>query len=265
MSAFRQFRDLPDPVGTFEKLFRAALESLLPDLAASPWYVREREVVNLFVFGHLIPQFQLQSENLDIRQLGIEVPVQKLPKSIEARLDKPGELPLNEAPVPESPKPAKQALGKYADIVVWPHNKATLWQTCKPLVHIEWKHISCRTENPSYLEQEHADDICLLRHNRTLVNVSYAILTEWHPFPREWRMGQRDRHVKLTCKRISDAKEDPEVFFSLGVPATCSEGAITVLQGPHTKVRSRPQACPVCIPDSSAVPVCAVPGGTPRK
>jgi hypothetical protein len=34
MNAFQQFRDLPaDPTGTFERLFRAALESLLPDLA----------------------------------------------------------------------------------------------------------------------------------------------------------------------------------------------------------------------------------------
>ncbi|MBZ5689830.1 MAG: hypothetical protein LAP86_32950 [Acidobacteriia bacterium] len=55
MNAFQQFRDLPaDPTVTFERLFRAALESLLPDLAEAPWYVREREVVNLFVFRHLL-------------------------------------------------------------------------------------------------------------------------------------------------------------------------------------------------------------------
>lgn len=257
MSTFAQLRDRgEDPIAIFERLFRAALKSFLPDLAKAPWFVREREVVNLFVFGHLIPQFQ--KKNLDIRQLGIEVPVQKLPKSIEAEIDKPGELPLNGASVPECPKPARQALGKYADIVVWPHNKATLWQTCKPLVHIEWKHISCRTPNPPYLEQEHEDDICLLKHNGTLVSVSYAILTEWHPFPREWRVGQQDRHVKLTCKRIVVEKE-PEDFFSLRVAATCPESAITVLQAPHAKVRSRPQACPVCIQNPSTAAVRGTP------
>ena len=78
-STLKQFRDLPDPIGTFERLFRAALESFIPDLAASPWYVRERDVVNLFVFGHLLPQFQ--NEDLDIRQVGIEIPVLKLPDS----------------------------------------------------------------------------------------------------------------------------------------------------------------------------------------
>ena len=73
-STLKQFRDLSDPIGAFERLFRAALESFLPDLAASPWYVREREIVNLSVFGHLLPQFQ--DERLDIGQIGIEVPVQ---------------------------------------------------------------------------------------------------------------------------------------------------------------------------------------------
>jgi hypothetical protein len=50
MNTSRQFRDLSDLTATFEG-FRAALESLLPDLADAPWYVRERDVVNLFVFG----------------------------------------------------------------------------------------------------------------------------------------------------------------------------------------------------------------------
>jgi hypothetical protein len=44
MTTFRQFRDLPeeDRVSTFERLFRVALESFLPDLASAPWHVRER-------------------------------------------------------------------------------------------------------------------------------------------------------------------------------------------------------------------------------
>ncbi len=209
-NAVQQFRDLPDPIATFERLFRAALKSLLRDLADAPWYVREREVVNLFVFGHLIPQFQ--DEKLDIGQVGIEVPVQKFPESSKAKL------------------------GKYADIVVWLHNKATVWLTCKPLVHIEWKNISCREKNPSELERQHKQDICDLKRDRQFVCVSYAVLTD-----------QRDRHVELRCTRIADGM--PEDFFSSPprLPATCSESAITVLQGDVQKVRSRRQGCPDCI------------------
>src|ERR1039457_7034766 len=103
MDMCRQFRDLSDPTGTFEGLFRTALESLLPDLADAPWYVRERDVVNLFVFRHLVPQFQ--DAKLDIGQIGIEVPVQVLP---------------------ESPK-EKSAVN--ADIVVRPHTRAP---PCRP-------------------------------------------------------------------------------------------------------------------------------------
>jgi hypothetical protein len=85
MDTFRQFRDLSDPTATFERLFRAALESLLPDLAEAPWYVRERDVVNLFVFRHLVLTFL--AANLDISQIAIEVPVQVLP---ETPKEKPG-------------------------------------------------------------------------------------------------------------------------------------------------------------------------------
>jgi hypothetical protein len=218
MSKFQQFCDLPEEkrVGAFEELFRAALESLLPDLAASPWYVREREVVNLFVLGHLIPQFQ--NENLDITQLGIEVPVLKLPESSKAKR------------------------GKYADIVVWPHTKATIWQTCKPLIQIEWKNISCREKNPRGLDQQHEKDIRYLNHNRKSVCMSYAVLTD-----------QRDGHVELRCKRILDGKE-PEDFFSspLRCAATCPEEAIAALQYAYPKLLLRPQACPDCFPHGAA-------------
>jgi len=174
MNTFQQFRDLPDPISTFEKLFRAALESLLPDLAAAPWYVREREVVNLFVFQHLIPQFQ--DHDLDIRQLCIEVPVLKLRKSTNKELDKPEISQPGSGGIISKPlKEPRQTLGKYGDIVVWPHNKATIW---------------------------HEKDICLLQHNRSLVCVGYAVLTDW-----------RDGHVEMRCKKISDGK-DPEDFLS---------------------------------------------------
>jgi hypothetical protein len=36
MSTFQQFRDIPDPIGTFDGLFRAAFGTLLLDLADAP-------------------------------------------------------------------------------------------------------------------------------------------------------------------------------------------------------------------------------------
>lgn len=216
MSIPQQFRDLPDPVHKFDALLRVALASLLPDLAAAPWYVREREVVNLFVFRHLIPQFQ--TENLDIGQLGIEVPVLKIRESPKAKL------------------------GKSADILVWSHSKATIWQRCKPLVHVEWKNISCRENNPDELKRQYKRDIRYLHNNRRSVCVSYAVLTD-----------QRDRCVDLCCKRIVDGRE-PENFFSepLKCAATCPESAITDLQFRSSELLLRSQACPDCIAHSSA-------------
>jgi hypothetical protein len=236
MSTFRQFRDIPDPIATFDRLFRDALGTLLRDLADAPWYVRDREVVNLFVFGHLIPHFQ--TEKLDIRQVGIEVPVRK------------------------SRKTAKEKLGKYADIVVWPHNKATLWRRCRPLVHIEWKNISCRERKPPALEREHEEDICSLMENREFVSVSYAVLTDW-----------RNRRVEVRCKRVVDGEEVEDFFaptsgalarypagievhqtvaanknvWCLRCAATCQEGAIADLQGSLQPLLLGPQACLDCI------------------
>lgn len=189
MGQLNEFCKLPDPVGTFERLFRAALQSLLPELAACPWHVREREVVNMFVFRHLIPQFQTSEEELDISQIAIEEPVLKLPK---AKQDNSKEVV----------KVPRQTAGKNADIVVWSHANATRWVTCRPLVHIEWKNISSiEKKKARKLEQGHEDDICTLKHNRELVSVSYAVLTD-----------QRDRHLEVRCTRIVDGNE-PEDFF----------------------------------------------------
>jgi hypothetical protein len=195
MSTFQQFRDLPDPTGTFDKLFRAALEKLLPDLADAPWYVREREVVNLFVFGHLIRQFQ--DKNLDIRQIGIEVPVQNIP----------------------DPETSNPRLSVSADIVVWPHKKATLWRTCRPLARIEWKNISCREMHPRELVRQHETDIRRLNRNSQLACLSYAVLTD-----------QQDKHVNVRCTRIVNERESEDFFSAapLACGAKCPERQLSI-------------------------------------
>jgi hypothetical protein len=211
VKGYRQFRDLDDPIGSFENLFRGALQSLVPDLAASPWYIREREVVNLFVFGHLVPQFQ-QNGNLDLRQIGIEVPVQKTPESVKAKH------------------------GKYADILVWSHCKATIFRTCKPLVHIEWKNISCREENRADLLRQYAKDILFLQRDRQWASANYAVLTEW-----------QDSQVKLHCTRIL-ASRDPEDFFltPLSCKMTCPDAEVERLQGHILGLYQDNSTCPDC-------------------
>ena len=215
MNAFQQFRDLPaDPTVTFERLFRAALESLLPDLAEAPWYVREREVVNLFVFRHLIPQFQ--TENLDISQISIEVPVQV------------------------SPERDKGKPGVYADIVVWRHNKAGVWRTCKPLARIEWKNISCREKSPANLKRQHQDDVDHLRRNCARASLNYAVLTA--------RQGGK---VDIHCTKIVDARGDE----MLPLPPFCAGTGDekTIMKIGYRKAMSRPQTCPDCIGQGTAV------------
>jgi hypothetical protein len=161
--------------------------------------------VNLFVFGHLVPQFQ--DAKLEIGQIGVEVPVQVLP-------ERPNEKP-----------------SVCADIVVWHHNKATAWRTCKPLARIEWKNISCRTKKGAHLEGEHQKDILHLRHNSHLSSVSYALLT-----------ARQGGIVELRCKRIAPGIADE--FLSLRREGT---GDDTPIRMPaYEEAMSRPQDCPGC-------------------
>ncbi len=208
MSPVRQFSELSEPIGTFERLFCAALAELLPDLTESPWYVREREVVNRFVFRWLIPKFQ--SENLDISQIGIEIPVQVSPQS---RKEKPSVS---------------------GDIVVWLHSKAGVWLTCKPLARIEWKNISCREKSGSNLNRQHRRDIERLIHNSRLAYLNYAVLTS--------RQGGK---VELLCTRIVDGT--PTELLELG-PSNGSgtevENIISKMD--YNDAMSRQHECPHC-------------------
>ena len=206
-NTFRQFRDLSNPVDSFERLFGASLESFLPDLADAPWYVRERDVVNLFVFGHLIPRFQ--AEGLDIGQVGIEVPVQVLPQGKRA------------------------ALGVYADIVVWPHKKATVWRTCKPLARIEWKNISCRERAIWNLKRQHQEDIEHLQHNWQQAWLNYAVLTT--------RQGGK---VSLQYTRIANGKSE-DLAPSSEFVGSGDESTVVGLE--YRAAMSRAQACSECI------------------
>lgn len=211
MISFEQLRkDGQNPIAVFDRLFRSALESLVPDLASMPYYVRERSVVNLFVFGHLVPKFQ--EKGLDIRQICIEEGMEKIRESEKARY------------------------GRYADIVVWLHPKATVWRTCRPLAVVEWKNISCREQdgqNPSGLRVAHEGDIAVLQRNADLFCIGYAVLTD-----------QRNMRLKLEYTQVSPESSRMPI---LECSATYATEEAEKLQGPDENVRTRKQACPNCL------------------
>jgi len=201
-----QFRDLANPTEIFQRSFRAALDSLATDLADAPWFIREREVVNLFVFRHLVPRFL--EEGLDIGQIGIEFPLPKIP---EAEGEKPG---------------------SGADLVIWPHRKATLWKRCTPLARIEWKNICCREKHPSNLKKQHVDDIVFLQRNIEGAVLNFAVLT-----------SRQDGEVTVSCKQV--LLNGPENFTYISRPATGDESDLQMHRHIEELRRLAP-GCPEC-------------------
>jgi hypothetical protein len=205
-----QFSDLAEPVTTFEKVFNAALSSLVSDLSDKPWYIRERQIVNLFVFDHLIPAFRSNQPELDVGQINIETSIWITPR--------------NESEEPGIP----------ADIVVWPHRKATNWRTCKPMARIEWKNISCVEPDPSGKRKQHWEDVnrlCRQRHHSVL---NYAILTL-----------RQSNQLKLSFKKI-DADEYPRTNPDFCALATAAFGDKTPYEGGYAANSIRPLQCPEC-------------------
>ena len=201
-SEIKQFCELPDRIPIFGSCFRSALTTLVQDLAQMPCYVRERQVVNLFVLHHLIPAFQSHDPALETRQIAIEVPVWINPK-------------------PEGKRPV---CGVYADIVVWPHTNATNWHTCRPLDRIEWKNISCIEDDPAGLEREHKDDIRELLRNREWSCLNYAVISR-----------RRNQMVGLSCKKIEEGEVRSlrrtfgslRKFLAVGTRIFCTEAFST--------------------------------------
>jgi hypothetical protein len=128
-------------------------------------YVREHEVVNLFVFGHLVPMFM--KHDLDLRQIGIEYPVLKVKEGVKSKR------------------------GARKDLVIWPRSAATLWNGYRPLAVIEWKHISRITSRPPEVRAAHLKDINWLTVNKDMMRVGYAVLVE-----------RTASDLLLTCTRV---------------------------------------------------------------
>ncbi len=180
-----QIADSVLTIATFEEILGVALAGLFGELSRSDWYVREHEVVNLFAFGHLVPEFQ--KRGLDLTMIGIECPTMQVGVDERSRF------------------------GARKDLVIWPWGRTTLWKGCdlsrgmdlrtlhargsKPFAVIEWKATSLiSTASLKTAEIAHGRDIDWLKRNLDggMMTVGYAILVH-----------QRTRDISLTCRRVS--------------------------------------------------------------
>ena len=104
-----------------------SLKSLAKEISAGWSGRREREVVSLFCFGHLLTQFRPGSVLYDHAQLSMEVAVPQIS----------GQTTLT------GKSGSKPQVCK--DIVIWPRPRMVVWDqdgkpTHRPMCVIEWKH-----------------------------------------------------------------------------------------------------------------------------
>jgi hypothetical protein len=200
-----------------DEILRKSFQGLFEDLCCCEWYVREHEVVNLFVFGHLVPLFQ--HHQLDLTSIGIEVQVLQVDSS-----------PLK-----------KRRYGARKDVVIWSQPKMTPFKGVdltgmksdlielrgpgqKPFAVMEWKHISRFTKRPKtvcaaedlhsdlpcrHIRCEHERDKEWLRENLRggMLRVGYAVLIDHNTHPA----------VTLRCRKFSSGSE--EDFLTLPAKA----------------------------------------------
>lgn len=111
-----------------DSIVAGSLQSLHLELSSGTWRGRrEREVISLFCFGHLLQHCQTSSALYDPTQLAIEVAVPQI--SDQRGLSGKGG---NKSQVCK-------------DIVIWPKPRMTCWDahgdaTVRPISVIEWKH-----------------------------------------------------------------------------------------------------------------------------
>ncbi len=122
-------RDTPNPaINDLDAVIRSSLSSLVSGFSADNWTGRrEREVVSLFCFGHLLRECRPESFLHDATQISIEVAVPQLTGQI-GRTGK---------------STSKDQVCK--DVVIWPGPRMTCWNsdgkpTVRPISVIEWKH-----------------------------------------------------------------------------------------------------------------------------
>src|SRR5437879_4179613 len=157
------------------------MSSLVQDLSANDWTGRrEREVVSLFCFGHLLGKCTRDRFLHDVTQISIEVAVPQ----VTGQIGRTGKTT------------SKDQVCK--DIVIWPRPRMTCWDsegkpTIRPTSIIEWKH------NEGVLS---GYDVDWLREfsGGTGNFVGYAVSTNYG----------RPHNFRLSCTRIYDGEAQSE-------------------------------------------------------
>lgn len=153
---------MPD-LSNLDEIISRSLKSLLKDISQHSWYGREREIVSLYAFGHLLPLCSASSVLFDPTQIGIEVAVPQLKAESNRRL--------------------KTLICK--NVVIWSRPKMTCWNTESdcfqyPLAVLEWKSVN-RIDGATQRKRkltEYQSDVEWLRRTSELARgfVGYAVL-----------------------------------------------------------------------------------------
>ncbi len=115
-------------IAEIDALMRSSLPSLVEDISAADWTGRrEREVVSLFCFGHLVRHCRPGAFLHDPTQIAIEVAVPQ----VDSQTSFSGR--------------AASKLQVCKNVVLWPGPRMTCWDaagapTVMPASVIEWKH-----------------------------------------------------------------------------------------------------------------------------
>jgi hypothetical protein len=160
-------------------LMRQSCQSLASELASGTWQGRrEREVINLFCFGHLLRHCRPGALLHDPTQVAIASTVQQIAEQCGLT----------------GKKTQKSQVCK--DILIWPEARMTCWDehgqsTVAPLSIIEWKH------NDQQTKPYDVPWLCAFSAARPAF-VGYAVHTR---HPAQW--------YALTCTRVhlGQAKE----------------------------------------------------------
>lgn len=162
-------------VTNLDNTIKQALRSFHQDLCAPGWCGREREMISLYVFGHLAER--CDPKGLRLAQIGIEVAVPQLPRNAQ-HLKRRGDV--------------------CKDILIWATPRMTCWTKeglhREPLAVMEWKvvHQFDRRAQKKKIG-EHEADILWLQEKSNRVPfpfVGYAVFVE-------------SRKPRTVCARIA--------------------------------------------------------------
>lgn len=176
-----------------DAVVRRSLRSFATDISLPSWQGREREMVSLYVMGHLLPCCGKSAPFRHPTQVGIEVAVPQLTRT----------------------KGAIRKKTVCKDVVIWPRPKMTCWKgedLTYPLAVMEWKTVN-DTDNPVALKRkqsEYQKDVEWLRATSLLAKsfVGYAV----------W-VNRKGRRPALTCTRVSGGNTT-ERWLSVTTPVT---------------------------------------------